>query len=301
MPPSESSVDATQPDAGELPLGERFAFGANWKNFIRHLDEARMAEARGSLKHMLQRESLADLRFLDIGCGSGLFSLAARQLGARVHSFDFDPDSVECARLLKARFFPEDRDWRIERGSALDAGFIDTLGEFDVVYAWGVLHHTGDLWRALGNAAGRVAPGGALFIALYNDQGVISSAWKCVKQVYCSGWAGRALVVAMFVPLYAAAALLQGLVRYRNPLGYFRKYRNNRGMSVYHDWIDWLGGLPFEVASPGATLAYLSPRGFLLRRLTTTNRSGCNQYVFRKERASTREDSQADAQRHIVT
>ncbi|MCG6871370.1 MAG: class I SAM-dependent methyltransferase [Gammaproteobacteria bacterium] len=283
MPPSPDSTETPQPDPGDLPLDERFGFGANWKNFLRHLDDARMAEARDSLKQMLGRTSLAGLEFLDIGCGSGLFSLAARQLGARVRGFDFDPDSVQCARHLKERFFPDSGDWRIERGSVLDQEYIASLGEFDIVYAWGVLHHTGDLWRALDNAATRVAIGGSLFIALYNDQGALSTFWKRVKQLYGSGWAGRALVVTIFVPLYATVAVLKGLVRHRNPLGYINTYKNQRGMSVYHDWIDWLGGLPFEVASPGDVLDFLASRGFRLQRLTTTNASGCNQFVFLRE------------------
>ena len=131
---------------------------------------------------------LADLRertFLDIGCGSGLFSLAARRLGASVHSFDFDEQSVACARELKRRYFPDDPDWRIEAGSVLDAAYMKGLGEFDVVYSWGVLHHTGAMWVALEQAIGRVASGGGkLFIAIYADQGWKSRAWWFVKLFY---------------------------------------------------------------------------------------------------------------------
>src|SRR6185295_10447431 len=106
-----------------------------------------------SLLTMLKERSLEGRRFLDIGSGSGLFSLAARRLGASVHSFDLDPESVRCALELRRRFCPADADWRIEQASALDRRYLAALGEFDVVYSWGVLHHTGQMRDALENAA----------------------------------------------------------------------------------------------------------------------------------------------------
>src|SRR5205807_740046 len=133
-----------------------------------------IAEAESSLKRMLEVESLAGRSFLDIGSGSGLFSLAARRLGARVRSFDYDPQSVACTRELRRRFYPDDADWQIEEGSVLDEGYVRALGTFDVVYSWGVLHHTGAMWRALAHAALPVAVGGKLFIAIYNDTGTQS-------------------------------------------------------------------------------------------------------------------------------
>src|SRR5580704_1844171 len=92
--------------ATEVAAGERFEFGKNWERFLQTLNDDKIAEAISSLKNMLETESLAGRSFLDIGSGSGLFSLAARRLGARVHSFDYDPNSVECARILRARYFP---------------------------------------------------------------------------------------------------------------------------------------------------------------------------------------------------
>ena len=107
----------------------------------------------------LGTSDLAGRTFLDIGCGSGLFSLAALQLGAKVHSFDYDPDAVATTRQLRDRYAP-DSDWRVEQGSVLDSSLISRLGQFDIVYSWGVLHHTGALWEALDAACRLVAPGG---------------------------------------------------------------------------------------------------------------------------------------------
>lgn len=136
----------------------RFRFGANWKRFLRSLTPERLATAEDSLRHALGVDDLRGKRFLDIGCGSGLFSLSAARLGASVHSFDYDQDSVECALDLRARYAPE-AEWSIERGDALDRGYLGGLGTFDVVYSWGVLHHTGDLWSALDNALIPLEPG----------------------------------------------------------------------------------------------------------------------------------------------
>ena len=134
---------------------------------------------------MLQTDKLSEKSFLDIGCGSGLFSLAAMQLNARdVCSIDFDLQSVECARELKHRYFPQREHWEIKQGSVLDTEFLNSLGTWDIVYSWGVLHHTGSMWQALANVIPRVAPGGQLFVSIYNDQGRMSRFWTIVKKLY---------------------------------------------------------------------------------------------------------------------
>src|SRR6185503_10418524 len=169
----------------EIATGERFAFGENWTRFLAVLDDKQIDEAVASLKDKLEVDSLEGKTFLDIGSGSGLFSLAARRLGARVHSFDFDPKSVACTRELRKNYFGDDDSWQIQEASALDTNFMNSLGQYDIVYSWGVLHHTGNLWLAMENAAARVAPGGKLFIALYNDTGSQSARWYRIKKTYC--------------------------------------------------------------------------------------------------------------------
>lgn len=272
---------ATPPLPAPDADGPRFAFGENWRRFLGEVDEGRVAEAERSLREMLGRDDLRGASFLDVGSGSGLFSLAARRLGARVVSFDVDPASVACTRELKRRSAAGDEAWEVRAGSALDEAFLRSLGRFDVVYAWGVLHHTGDLERALALAALPVGPGGQLFLALYNDQGVRSRLWRGVKRLYCSGAAGRRAVTALFYPVFFLQGVLLGFWRHGNPAGYFAAYRERRGMSAVRDWDDWLGGYPFEVAKPGEIVARYERAGFALERIVTTRRHGCNQFVFR--------------------
>lgn len=266
----------------QVATGERFEFGRNWARFLSVLDDARIAEAERSLRRMLGVDTLQGRTFLDIGSGSGLFSLAAMRLGARrVHSFDFDPNSVGCTQELRRRYFPDDARWVVERGNALEPTYLESLGTWDIVYSWGVLHHTGQMWPALANAAGRVAPGGTLFIAIYNDQGWVSRLWHRVKVLYNRNAVTRALVIAVYFPYFALSGLAVDVLKRQNPFTRYREYKKVRGMSKVHDWYDWLGGLPFEVARPEQIFDFYRERGFQLQRLRTCGGGlGCNEFVF---------------------
>jgi 2-polyprenyl-6-hydroxyphenyl methylase/3-demethylubiquinone-9 3-methyltransferase len=237
---------------------------------------------------MLEIENLEGKMFLDIGSGSGLFSLAARRLGAKVHSFDYDPQSVACTAELKRRYRANDPDWTIEQGSVLDQAYLRALGKWDVVYSWGVLHHTGAMRQALENVAALVQGGGKLFIAIYNDQGRASSRWLRVKRMY-----NRLPGFLRWLLLWPACLRLWGLTIVRDllrgrPLDTWRNYATNstRGMSPWADVVDWVGGLPFEVAKPEEIFGLYRDRGFTLRQLKTcAGGHGCNEFVFQAAQA----------------
>lgn len=265
------------------PENSRFAFGANWRRYAKELDEAAIRQAEMSVCSLLAIDNLKGRSFLDVGSGSGLFSLAARRLGASVLSFDYDPESVAVTESLRARYDSDNPSWRIERGSALDADYLAGLGPFDIVYAWGVLHHTGDMWTALGNVAGNVAPNGTLVIAIYNDQGTASRRWVWIKRTY-----NRLPKSLRFVVLWPAFLRLWGPRIIRDILagrGFsaWRDYHRERGMSPWRDVVDWVGGWPFEVATPDAIIAFFVKRGLTLARSKTVGRGhGCNEFVFRR-------------------
>jgi 2-polyprenyl-3-methyl-5-hydroxy-6-metoxy-1,4-benzoquinol methylase len=260
----------------------RFQFGKNWSDFLGVLDESRIKEAEDSLKLALELDSLRGRKFLDIGCGSGLFSLAARRLGAEVHSFDYDMDSVACCRYLRDKYFSDDHTWIVEQGSVLDDRYMEALGLFDIVYSWGVLHHTGDMAVALENASEKVSFAGLFLVALYNDQGVFSRFWREVKKLYCASFWGKALVCFVFIPIFFMHALASGLIFHGSPVAVFVNYKKKRGMSIYHDWLDWLGGYPFETARVDEIVCLFLKRGFSLQGLKTTIGWGCNEFVFQK-------------------
>jgi SAM-dependent methyltransferase len=264
----------------------RFAFGRNWQSFLSVLDEQRIEEAERSLTSMLHVGDLEGRSFLDIGCGSGLFSLSAARLGAsRIHSFDYDEDSVRCTMALRDRYFASKADWTVERGDATDPEYGSRLGTFDVVYAWGVLHHTGAMWEAMENTCARVGPEGLLFVAIYNDQGRKSARWRAIKQVYNRLPAPARVPYALGVMLPVEARMFAGAVVRGEPAAYVRSWTQSRGrgMSRWHDLLDWVGGFPFEVATPEAVFHFCRGRGLELVELVTAGGGlGCNQFVFRR-------------------
>ncbi len=271
----------------EVARGDRFEFGKNWSAFLSVLDDERIETAVASLRAMLEVESLEGRSFLDIGSGSGLFSLAARKLGARVHSFDFDSNSFACTQELRNRYFPNDPNWRVEQGSALDADYVSSLGKFDVVYSWGVLHHTGEMWRALENAVIPTAPGGKLFIAIYNDTGSQARRWHWIKKTYCRlpSILKTPFAIAVTIP-DEAKRLISSLIRIK-PMEYvhsWTRYKNGRGMNRWYDIIDWVGGYPYEVATVDEIFDFYKERGFSLTKVKTGGVGlGCNEFVFRSE------------------
>ncbi|MGI9073064.1 MAG: class I SAM-dependent methyltransferase, partial [Bryobacteraceae bacterium] len=263
----------------DIARGERRAFGDKRRRCLEHLTAKRIATAEQSLRNMLDVSDLEGRTFLDIGSGSGLFSLAARRLGARVFSFDYDPESVACTSELRRQYFDGDPNWRVEEGSALDGNYIASLGQFDIVYSWGVLHHTGAMWKALENAAVLVRPGGLLFIALYNDQGGTSRRWTAIKRTYNRFPVFRGPLLGLSFLRLHGTGLIRGLLRGR-PLQIFET-DPKRGMSLWRDLVDWVGGYPFEVADPGEVFEFFKRCGFHLTRLQTTHSLGCNEFVFR--------------------
>ncbi|WP_205847420.1 class I SAM-dependent methyltransferase [Planctopirus hydrillae] len=286
-----------KPTEVTLETDPRFAFGANWWRFLSRLTEPQIATAEQSIQKLFHRERLDGLTFLDVGSGSGLFSLAANRLGAIVTSIDFDPQSVACAEELRRRY-GSGNGWTIQQGSARDQKMMASLGQFDIVYSWGVLHHTGDMWSAIAITAQATRPGGHFCLSIYNDQGAASDRWKTVKKLYVASPSFiRLLIVLAVVLAYECYAIpvnlfrsLMLVIRFRNPLPIWQAWfqsrfgQKERGMYYWTDMVDWVGGWPFEVAKPEEIFRFLRDRGFTLFEMRTVGgRLGCNEFVFRRD------------------
>lgn len=258
-----------------------FAFGKNWASYARLVTESQIAEAVNGLRRLVG-PSLEGKRFLDIGCGSGLHALAALRLGAgEVVAIDVDPDSVATARSMLQSHAPG-RHWQVLEKSVFDATAAE-LGTFDVVYSWGVLHHTGDMMRAIRMAAALVRPGGSFVFALYRRT-KLCWFWKREKKWYAgAGRAGQAAARTAFILFFRTVMRLQG----RSFKEYVTGYCGTRGMDFHHDVHDWLGGWPYESISPDEvhalmrTLDMKGVREFVQpRMLTGLFGSGCDEYVY---------------------
>ncbi|MCL4531122.1 MAG: methyltransferase domain-containing protein [Chloroflexi bacterium] len=252
-----------------------FRFGENWASFSRQLDETRLEEAMASLTSLFGQGALKGKSFLDIGCGSGLFSIAASRLGAQpVVGIDVDRISVETSQQNASNWDGNKISFR--HISVLDKEQVKLLGEFDVVYSWGVLHHTGDMKQALNNAALLVRPGGSLMIAIYNRHWS-SPAWKFIKWLYNhAGRFGQRMIIWIFTPVIFLA---KWFTTFKNP------FKMRRGMDFMHNIIDWVGGYPYEYASVSEITVALKQLGFRVAQTHPANvPTGCNEFVCVKDK-----------------
>lgn len=258
---------------------ERFAFGDNWRRYLETIDDVAIAQAMADLRDWFG-DDLRGRSLIDVGSGSGLHSLAAHRLGvARLHSFDYDADSVACTRTLRERE-GNPPSWTVERGSVLDAAYLATLGTFDVVYSWGVLHHTGRMWTAIENAAALTHD--RLLIGIYNRKPVLSPAITAIKRRYVrSGPVGRAAIKWSYFGVVAGARMLKK----RDLVSHIRNYRSYRGMNYWRDLEDWVGGYPFECATAEEVERFVTPLGFTLEtKRTGSSYEAVNVFLFRRAR-----------------
>ncbi len=252
-----------------------FKFGDNWVSFSRQLDQPRIDDAIQSLNSLFGVDTLMGRSFLDIGSGSGLFSIAAAKLGCDpVAGIDVDPVSVQVSQENVARWLGSPVNIFFRHASVLNTQQLAELGNFDVVYSWGVLHHTGSMDEAIRNAAQLVKPGGRFMIAIYNRHWS-SGAWWVIKWLYNhAGRLGQKLLVWIFTPIIFVA---KWLATFKNPL------KMRRGMDFMHNIVDWVGGYPYEYASMDEMIRFLNGLGFEVLEARPANTPiGCNEFICKR-------------------
>ncbi len=258
----------------EIKEGRRYQFGKNWLNYQKLIKNITIQEAKEHIQEITKLDNLESKTFLDVGCGSGLFSLAAIQLGAKVISFDFDKNSVKCTEKLKIKHKIQDSQWKVFEGSILDESIIDKVGQSDIVYSWGVLHHTGNLELAMKNIKNLVNEKGFLCLAIYNHQQFMSKYWTFIKRNYNKYFLLRPL---LFIVHFAYPTLPSLLLKK------LQKRKYTRGMNWFYDLSDWLGGYPFEVRKPEEVIHFYLKEKFHLEYLETCEgKHGLNGFSFKK-------------------
>lgn len=268
-----------------LDKESHFAFGRNWLDYAEKIDEERILQAMADLQRLNSGKRFDGLTFLDIGCGSGLHALAAIRLGAaRVRCVDIDPDSVMATRGTLARFAP---DFPAEVSEASVFNMTpESHGRFDVVYSWGVLHHTGDMYRAMELAAGLVAEKGIFIIALYRKT-PFCGMWRVLKKRYAGAPPEtQRQYMRRYLRIYHWVARLAGIDIDTK----IAEYGKNRGMDYHNDIHDWLGGYPYESISPSRCREFFSKRGFIIEYSNIKKASkslgvfgsGCDEFTFKR-------------------
>lgn len=260
-----------------------YEFGQNWEDYSSQLDEGRIASACSKLQVLLGSPDLLNKSFLDIGSGSGLHSLAATRLGAsHVTAIDIDKKSTATTRDSLSKFAPEaDTDCKT---LSILAPSANDLGLYDVVYSWGVLHHTGSMWEAIQKASTRVAPKGLFVIAIYRKS-LTCSLWKHEKKLFTnSGNATRSVLRGLFKLGFQFSCLFKG----RRFSQIVSDYRTQRGMDWHIDVDDWLGGYPYESATADEIVDFILPLGFALEHAVVAKTwfglfgVGCSEFRFRR-------------------
>lgn len=251
-----------------------FSFGRNWDRFERGVDKLAINDATEDLRAWLDPVAVQGKRVLDLGSGSGIHSLGFCRLGAaEIVSFDFDSAAVATTARMKERA-GSPGNWQVRQGSVLDPRFLNSLGTFDIVYSWGVLHHTGAMWQAIQNAAGRVNAGGLLWIALYVSGPHYERDLKLKRRFNSLPRVGQAAVIG-----YEVARQMYGRLRIgKSPMTWNKNVP--RGMNLYRDLWDWFGGLPYEVAGREELSQFLQPLGLAERKYRPAGEGSCADYLF---------------------
>jgi len=253
----------------------RFSFGQNWQSYATtSLTQERIEQSRLAFSSLVNGIELKNRNFIDIGFGQGLSLVSAAELGAKAVGIDADGDNVEAVkRVQQAMGYLGPIDMRI--ASILDDTFVyQYRGHFDIVHSWGVLHHTGNMEKAIANACALVAEGGYFICSIYNRHWS-SPLWRIVKRFYNSASAsGKQLLINLLYPvIYTAKFIVTG----KNPK------KMERGMDFLHDVVDWIGGYPYDYASTEEIQTLVSGYGFHCLWVKAAQvPTGCNEFVFRR-------------------
>ncbi len=266
---------------------DNFSFWKNWQDFLKKLDDKKIEIAKNYLVQFFGgADRIIGKTVIDFWSGSWLMSLCYILLWAKkVVSIDIDDASIACTEFLRKKYNISEDIWEIRKWSVLDSEFVKSLGQFDIVYSWWVIHHSGDMWKGLENIVSLTQEWGYLYVAIYNDSKVLlewtSAFWVKAKWLYSSS-----MWLRPFMKIIYTSYLILGLIAYgKNPFSYIRDYRENalRWMDFFIDIEDWLGWFPYEYASYEMMSEFYTKKGFILVKWTQVRSIACNEFLFQKQ------------------
>jgi SAM-dependent methyltransferase len=253
----------------------QFSFGKNWQSFSNSsLSQERILRARKAFHDLFDGIELRGKRFIDIGFGQGLSLLFAIESGAEAFGIDNDMENssaLETTRtIMNCAQIPV-----VQIVSILDSAFVRRHEhQFDIVHSWGVLHHTGDMTKAIENACALVSDNGYFICSIYNKHWT-SPIWKRIKWMYnvLPSPFQRVIIGVLYPIIYCAKWLATG----KSPT------IMERGMDFFHNVVDWVGGYPYEYATMKEIMDLVCRQGLhCIRGFSAKVPTGCNEFVFRR-------------------
>jgi 2-polyprenyl-6-hydroxyphenyl methylase/3-demethylubiquinone-9 3-methyltransferase len=262
-----------------------YSFGKNWLEYSQSINSIHVDHVTSDLSRLLNLKDLTQKSVLDIGCGSGVHDVGFYQLGCRnLTAIDYDQDCITATNQTLEKFCPGSG-YKILQGDILSSK-TQSLGKFDIVYSWGVLHHTGNLLEAICKASTLVAREGHLAIALYRKT-LMCGFWKAEKRLYSRlPRIFQRFLELIYISFFSIALLFTQKTSITN---YIESYSSKRGMNFFADVKDWLGGYPYESISPHELRKLMSSLGFRqVYSLEGNSRigifgSGCDEFLFQKK------------------
>jgi len=263
----------------------RFKFGENWSNYSSSVNLEKIELAKKDIIRLVG--DVSNKSVIDIGCGSGIHTVAFIQLGVKsIVSFDYDLKSVETTKKLVKKFCYKKSKYKVFQADILNIDSLSGLNKrkFDIVYSWGVLHHTGSMFEAIISTTKFLKDNGILVLGLYVKT-KLCNFWYYEKKIFNKY---KFLQPLIKLPFLFFLIIGLSLKKRSSPYKIIHDYKKQRGMSIIFDVNDWLGGFPYESIDDNSLLNFLKLKGFkIVRKFNTNSRIGffgaaCGEWVLKK-------------------
>jgi ubiquinone/menaquinone biosynthesis C-methylase UbiE len=197
-------------------------------------------------------EEVQGKSILDAGCGTGIFSIIFANKGAdQVTGIDISEGSLHTAQSLKEKFGLKNAEF--EKQDMLALPFPDR--SFDIVWAWGTVHHTTDPFKAIDELIRVLKPSGSILLAIYKRTR-LTFIHEIIRKILVrtprKTWKVLAKILAIF--LSPVIFLLK------------KREKSRKGEKLEELIIDWYFVPIRHYYKPGEIKNYLEERGFSVEK-----------------------------------